>query len=197
MWPPSGPRITPLMSSVSFDKGNLSVKLQLLTQDSHPDRRWREAVKKREALPPSRAPAVGDPGGQHLGRAHGAFAAPPAAAPAGRKAPRPGRRLAQMKGLFCLGCASLLPPFASAVPERRVRRPGVRACGEERSCSSLCSPALVKLMSVSAQSGYCKPFRKCICLIEHLPRVWSKVKSGGVFRAPCRCCLSCKISELL
>lgn len=56
---------------------------------------------------------------------------------------------------------------------------------------------VVQLMPVRAQSGYCKLFGKCICLIEYLQQVWSKVKSGGVFKAPCSCCLSCKISELL
>lgn len=192
MWPPSGPRIAPLMSSVSFDKGNLSVKLQLLTQESHPDRRQRKAVKIREAKPPSRAPAVSDPGGH---------TEPSRLRP--RPPPQAGKRRGHgggwRKWKGCSASVVLLssPLSASAAPERRVRRPGARACGEERSCSSLCSPALVKLMPVSAQSGYCKPFGKCICLIEHLHRVWSKVKSGGVFRAPCRCCLSCKISELL
>lgn len=93
------------------------------------------------------APAALSTGGpQHRGRARGKFAAPPrappgpgralrapraprAAAPAGRKAPRPRGRLELKERL--LGSAALLPsPFSAAAgPERRARLPGARACG--------------------------------------------------------------------
>lgn len=110
------------------------------------------------------APVLGVPGGHfgalaalgsrlRPGRALHAPRAPPAPAPAARKAPRP--RLEQIEGLP--GWAAPLFSFFSAatLPERSVDSLEQGRAGL-RSCCSLCSGALVKLMPVSAQSGYLK-----------------------------------------